>query len=132
MADIDVQLLAQLRTWNPWWQQGKDGMSRYNDPSYKRELYTNVRNQYKQGNQIVSIVGMRQVGKSTLMRQVIRELLNEGVNPKAILYISFDDPFVRIKYDKRKIFDMVVQTFMQGLLREDLGLYKGKLYFFFY
>lgn len=130
MADIDVQLLAQLRTWNPWWQQGKDGIDRYKDPSYKRELYTNVRNQYKEGNQIVSIVGMRQVGKSTLMRQVIKELLSGGVDPKTILYISFDDPFVRIKYDKRKIFDIVVQTFMQGLLREEINLYKGKLYFF--
>lgn len=130
MADIDVQLLAQLITWNPWWQQGKEGVSRYNDPSYKRELYSNIRNQYKEGNQIISIVGMRQVGKSTLMRQVIRELLDEGVNPKTILYISFDDPFVRIKYDRRKIFDIVVQTFMQGLFRENLDLYKGRLYFF--
>src|SRR3989338_11674175 len=124
MADIDVQLLAQLRTWNPWWQQGRDGVDRYNDPTYRRELYANVRNQYKEGNQIVSIVGMRQVGKSTLMRQVIKELLDEGVNPKAIFYISFDDPFVRIKYDKRKIFDIVVQTFMRGLLRNDLDSYK--------
>ena len=130
MADIDVQLLAQLRTWNPWWQQGKEGIDRYKDPSYRRELFVNVRNQIKVGSQIVSIVGMRQVGKSTLMRQVIKELLDEGVDPKTIFYISFDDPFVRIKYDKRKIFDIVVQTFMQGLLREDLDLYKGKLYFF--
>src|SRR3989344_7457052 len=130
MADIDVQLLAQLRTWNPWWQQGKEGIDRYKDPSYRRELFVNVRNQIEVGSQIVSIVGMRQVGKSTLMRQVIKELLDEGVDPKTIFYISFDDPFVRIKYDKRKIFDIVVQTFMQGLLREDLDLYKGKLYFF--
>lgn len=130
MANIDVQLLAQLRTWNPWWQQGKEGIDRYNDPSYRRELYTSVRNQYKEGNQIVSIVGMRQVGKSTLMRQVIKELLSEGADPKTILYLSFDDPYIRIKYDKRKIFDTVVQTFMQGLLRESLDIYKGKLYFF--
>jgi len=26
MAAIDVQLLAQLKTWNPWWQQGKEGI----------------------------------------------------------------------------------------------------------
>lgn len=130
MANIDVQLLAQLKTWNPWWQQGKDGIARYNDPLYKRELYSNVISQYKQGNQIVSIVGMRQVGKSTLMRQVIKEFLDGGVDPKTILYISFDDPFVRIKYDKKKIFDIVVQTFMGGLLQENLDSYKGKLYFF--
>src|SRR3989344_1172567 len=130
MTDIDVQLLAQLRTWNPWWQQGKEGIDRYKDPFYKRELYINVCDQYKEGNQIVSIVGMRQVGKSTLMRQVIKELLDGGVDPKTILYISFDDPFVRIKYDKKRIFDIVVQTFIGGLLGSNLDQYQGKLYFF--
>ncbi|MDO8657675.1 MAG: ATP-binding protein [Candidatus Levybacteria bacterium] len=130
MADIDVQLLAQLKTWNPWWQQGKDGIARYKDPAYKRELYESVSNQYQEGNQIVSIVGMRQVGKSTLMRQIIKELLDSGVDPKTILYISFDDPFVRIKYDKKKIFDTVVETFMGGLIGNSLDQYQGKLYFF--
>lgn len=130
MADIDVQLLAQLRTWNPWWQQGKDGINRYNDPSYKRELYTEVRNQYKQSNQIISIVGMRQVGKSTLMRQIIRELLEGSINPKTILYISFDDPLIRIKYDKKTIFDKIVETFVRGLLNKSLDQYNGKLFFF--
>lgn len=130
MADIDVKLLAQLRTWNPWWQQGKEGIARYQDPDYKRELYKNVSNQYKDGNQIVSIVGMRQVGKSTLMRQIIKELLDSGVDSKTILYISFDDPFVRIKYDKKKIFDTVVETFMGGLIGNRLDQYQGKLYFF--
>ncbi|OGG12814.1 hypothetical protein A3D77_07195 [Candidatus Gottesmanbacteria bacterium RIFCSPHIGHO2_02_FULL_39_11] len=130
MTEIDVQLLAQLRTWNPWWQQGREGIDRYKDPSYKRELYTNICNQYKDGNQIVSIIGMRQVGKSTLMRQVIKNLLDSGVDPKTILYISFDDPFVRVKYDKKKIFDIIVEIFLQGLIQEDLDVYKGTLYFF--
>ena len=130
MAQFDAQLLAQLKTWNPWWQLGKDGINRYNDPTYKRELYSRVQEQLIDGNQIVSIVGMRQVGKSTLMRQLIRELLGRGTAPERILYISFDDPLVRTKYDSKKIFDIVVATYMSGLVRQDLDQNTEQLYFF--
>jgi len=130
MAQFDAQLLAQLKTWNPWWQLGKDGVNRYNDPTYKRELYTRVQAQFTSGNQIVSIVGMRQVGKSTLMRQLIRELLDQGHAPESILYISFDDPLIRTKYDPMKIFDIVVESYMSGVLRQSLDQYTGQLYFF--
>lgn len=130
MAQFDAQLLAQLKTWNPWWQLGKEGIKRYNDPTYKRELYSRVQAQFIRGGQIVSIVGMRQVGKSTLMRQLIRELLDQETSPEHILYISFDDPLIRTRYDPKKIFDIVVETYMSGLLRQSLDQYNGQLYFF--
>lgn len=62
---------------------------------------------------------MCQVGKSTLMRQIIKELLDGGVDPKTILYISFDNPFIRIKYDKRRIFDIAeVYPSLQGTYKK--------------
>lgn len=130
MATFDAQLLAQLKTWNLWWQFGKEGIARYKDPEYKRELYPRIREQMHQGNQIVSIVGMRQVGKSTIMRQLIRELLESGTRSDNILYISFDDPFIRTRYDAKRVFDTVVETYTVGLLRQDLHQTEGRLYFF--
>ena len=39
--------------------------------------------------------GTRRVGKTTIMYQQIETLLNEGVNPKNILYASFDNPLLK-------------------------------------
>lgn len=129
---MDTQLLTQLRSWNPWWQQGAKGIDRYKDPEYKRELYNDVKQQFNQGSQIVSIVGMRQVGKSTIMRQLIRELLaKEKVDPRTILYVSFDDPYIRASYDPKSVFDDVVAAYAQSVLENELDQTKGPLYFFF-
>lgn len=128
---MDAQLLTQLKSWNPWWGHGAAGMATYQDPTYQRELFPEVLNQLLNGDQIVSVVGMRQVGKSTMMRQAIRHLLESGVDSKRILYISFDDPFLRTHYNQNRLFDSVVQTYAEGILQTDLRDTAEPLYFFF-
>ena len=128
---MDDQLLTQLRGFNPWWQAGRDGMLRYNDPEYKRELYSDVSERFSSGNQIVSIVGMRQTGKSTMIRQVIRDLLSQGVDPTQILYVSFDDPVLRTQYRQDLLLKQVIDTFTQGIRNEKIEDTSTALYFFF-
>lgn len=128
---MDIQLFTQLKSWNPWWERGSTGMAAYQDPPYRRELFDDVLSQFLHGDQIVSIVGMRQVGKSTMMRQIIRHLLDDGVDPKRVFYISFDDPFLRAQYDPRRLFDDVIHAYAEGVLHADLRDTKESLYFFF-
>lgn len=40
--------------------------------------------------------GARRVGKTTIMYQMIDTLIDEGVSPKNILYVSFDNPIVKL------------------------------------
>ena len=128
---MDPQLLAQLKTWNPWWQGGAEGIERYKDPVYKRELYNEVLKQVERGDLIVSIVGMRQVGKSTIMRQMMRKLLADGIDPRNILYVSFDDPYLRVSYDQKRIFEEVIRVYAEHILGEDIAATTKELYFFF-
>lgn len=128
---MDTQLFTQLKSWNPWWERGPAGMNSYQDPVYKRELFDEVLNQFLGGDQIVSVVGMRQVGKSTMMRQVIRHLLDDGVDAKRIFYISFDDPFLRAQYDPKRLFDEVIRAYTEGVLHADLRDVTETLFFFF-
>lgn len=128
---MDDQLLAQLKSWNPWWQYGASGIERYKDPLYKREIYGAVRERVQRGEFIVSIIGMRQVGKSTIMRQMIRELLEIGVAPKNIFYVSFDDPYLRVLHDQKHIFEQVVRAYTENILKEDVATTRADLYFFF-
>jgi hypothetical protein len=128
---MDDQLLVQLKSWNPWWQQGMAGIDRYKDPIYKREMYAEIKNQFFKGEQIVSIVGMRQIGKSTIMRQIIKELLQSGVDPKRILYVSFDDPYLRTTFDQKQIFNQIIKIYSTDVLQEELIETSKQLYFFF-
>src|SRR3989338_10746156 len=109
---MDIKLLEQLKILNPWWDQGVVGIDRYKDPTFKRELFHEVLSRLPQNDadQIVSVVGMRQVGTSTMMRQVIRALLESGTNPSHIFYIVFDDTFLQTRYAERDIFEAVLTT----------------------
>lgn len=130
---MDIKLLEQLKTLNPWWEQGSVGIDRYRDPTFKRELFHEVlsRMQQNDADQIVSVVGMRQVGKSTMMRQVIRALLEAGKKPSHIFYIVFDDTFLQTRYAEQDIFEAVLTTYIEGVLHEQLASVKEPLYFFF-
>jgi len=125
-----TDLISVLKTWNPWWEKGKEGIDDFKDPQFKRELYGSVYKQLVQGEQIVSLVGMRQVGKTTLMRQVIKDLLHQNVNPKSIFYLSFDDPFLNTRYNKSEVFDIVLQTYSEQIINSNLRDYAGKIYLF--
>lgn len=106
-------------------------MDAYKDPDYQREQYEPIKSQFLNSDQIISIVGMRQVGKSTMMRQIIRELLENKIDPKRILYVSFDDPFLRAHIDPKQLFEAIVAEYAGSILRKDLRDAGETLYFFF-
>lgn len=129
---METELIQQLRAWNPWWEKGIEGIKRYDIPSFKREIYQSVKTQFEKGKQIVSIVGMRQIGKSTIMRQMIRDLLSAGVPPESIFYISFDDPSLQTEHGSSNtdLMEKVVTTYAQYILKKDLGNISMPVYFF--
>ena len=130
---MESELIQQLRAWNPWWENGREGINRYEIPAFKREIYQQVKTQFENGKQIVSIVGMRQIGKSTLMRQLIKDLLDKGTPPQSIFYMSFDDPFLETENHNSTIdlLENVVSTYTKFILNKSLEQIKGPIYFFF-
>lgn len=44
----------------------------------------------------VVLSGVRRVGKATIMYQIIEQLIDEGINPKNILYVTFDNPILKL------------------------------------
>ena len=82
MDDIILRLIQDL---NPW-RSGKP----FAPKPFKREIFARLAKHLKY-KQILAIYGLRQVGKSTLMKQLIEQLLNQGVKPQNILYFNFED-----------------------------------------
>lgn len=78
-----------LRSANPWWE-GKPGRVL---PSYRRWAFAALlRKLETRLAPAVLLRGARQVGKTTLLEQVIQHLLEEkGVQPRRILRVQFDE-----------------------------------------
>lgn len=85
---IDTRLAALLFDMNPWWRGEKPPRP----PAMKRWAFSPVMQSLKAGLAPVTVLrGPRQVGKTTLMTQVIEALLEEGVSPDCIFRVQFDD-----------------------------------------
>ena len=51
---------------------------------------------HKTIRRFVVLSGVRRVGKTTILYQMIENLIGEGVNPKNILYATFDNPILKL------------------------------------
>jgi len=75
-----------LYQYNPWWE----------DLSFlrgikPREKYLSALREYLNNKHIIILTGLRRVGKTTLMKLIIHELIEKGIDSKYIFYVSLDD-----------------------------------------
>lgn len=81
-------LVDNLRRFNPWWE----GEAMPVQPATRRHLVAQIRRRLgAQAAPIVVVRGPRQIGKTTAQFQLIQDLLDEGVDPRRILRVQFDD-----------------------------------------
>lgn len=79
--------LGNLVEWNPWWENKNliEELKGVNRPSYTALLKSvGIK-------EITIITGVRRSGKSTLMYQMIENLLKQGIDPKQILFVNLED-----------------------------------------
>ncbi len=75
-----------LYQYNPWWDDGYSDKNFVDRPAYTERLKEEITKR-----QIVFLTGLRRVGKTTLMKIIIAELLKKGIKKENILYVSLDD-----------------------------------------
>lgn len=106
----------ELENFNPWWRDRKVSTEFL---GRRRKIFSEVI-KYIDKRQIVLFTGLRRVGKTTLMYQIIDEILRNGVNPYDILYFSFDE----MRYNMEDL----VKQYEIDILREDIS--KKKVFIF--
>jgi len=79
-----------LQPYNEHWTKPNSALDYI--PKFHRPIFYTLNNDIKQIPQMLSITGPRRIGKSTLLYQLIQQLIKEGVEPNQIIYYSFDDP----------------------------------------
>ncbi|MEK6726986.1 MAG: ATP-binding protein [Deltaproteobacteria bacterium] len=101
-----MQYKELLLPYNPWWGEA-DAFKLI--PSFHRPIFDEILRGLKEAPQIISITGPRRVGKSTLIKQIVRRLISEDVNPADIIYYSMDDPaLLRADIDHDRFFDSLM------------------------
>ncbi len=109
--------IERLIRFNEWWATKKVKSSLLKE--YKRPLFFTVQN-YIGKRQILLITGLRRVGKTTLMYQLIQGLLEKGVKAEKIIYFSFDEEIVD--------FDGLIKTYEEKVLLKKIQ--DEKIYIF--
>ncbi len=95
---------------NPWWKG--DNYQVFEQSLPKRELYSTILNNLGH-TLILNIVGLRRVGKSTILKQLIGQLLNQGLNPQNIFYYLFD---YSSQIQKAKFLDEVLSFYFKEFI----------------
>jgi predicted AAA+ superfamily ATPase len=89
-----AELFSVLQEFNPWWT----GQALGDLPDWERSAGAQVWRwvQDKETKRSLLLTGARQVGKTTLYRQIIRRLLREGYPAHNVLYATFDHPILKL------------------------------------
>jgi uncharacterized protein len=112
------EIFRVLAKFNPWW----NGENRSVIPQWKRAAFREIRGWRTNppAGRALMLSGARQVGKTTLYRQTIEELLKESFPAANILYATFDHPLLKLAG-----FDAIVDTW-----REYMPRVEGQEYLF--
>lgn len=79
-----------LGIYNPWWENGEKALG--DVPTFERPVLEALTKDCSTQPQILSITGPRRVGKTTLLRQLVRFFIRGGEDPNKLVYYSLDDP----------------------------------------
>lgn len=89
-------ILKVLTAYNPWWKSGT--VNPKMAKAYRRFAFYEAMKRLDQTDirRTVVLSGSRRVGKTTIQYQMIETLLERGVDPRKIVFISMDHPMLKL------------------------------------
>ena len=73
--------------YNPWWEEKEYEL----EGIIERTSVLNKVDKWMKDDPIIILTGLRRVGKTTVIKQLIKKLIRDGVKPEDIFYVSLDD-----------------------------------------
>ena len=105
-----AKLYEIISSYNRFWSRGSI------DAGIKRDILPACLSQLD-SKEVVVLKGVRRCGKSTLMAQVIRELLAKKVQPTAILRINLEEPLFSSEYSV-ELLEQIYRTYRERVQPE--------------
>ena len=89
-----TEALRVLQGFNPWWGNG----SMPTVPPFRRIAFQSCKSLLDDTTlrRAVHLSGPRRVGKTTVLLQLAESILDEGREPKSVLYLSLDHPILKL------------------------------------
>ncbi|MCG2689713.1 AAA family ATPase, partial [Candidatus Parcubacteria bacterium] len=114
--------ISQLTQFNPWWTEKKvpTNLLGYQKRPYFDLVKKNLENKF-----IILLYGLRRVGKTTILYQAIKELLDRNIDSLHIFYFSFDEQVAILKEVVNLYEEKVIKT------KINKGDKKEEYFFFF-
>ena len=119
-----MNLDTLIRDQNPYWADRE-----FRPPEaewYHRPAYQQTTNWLKK-QIVISLTGLRRVGKSTIMKQIIGDVLTAKIAPEQIFYFSFDQSIIKRESETLR---SILETFASSVLHHPLSAEKKPLYVF--
>ena len=120
----DNRLGVILSKQNPWWRQESGMVSRAGTYMYVRKDLGGVIENLGD-RRIHALVGPRQIGKTTMLKQLVAKLTGEGCDPRRIMYASLDAP--PFTFGLEHIW-RALEWYVQEVVKEPLDGISGRLY----
>lgn len=79
-----MELETELFKQNPWWER------KFKDNSYPRIEYIKQILGNLKSKEIIILTGLRRIGKTTILNQVVKHLIENKTKPEEIFFISMD------------------------------------------
>jgi len=109
---------------NPWWQSSDNVPL---EARWHRRKIFDIINADLQKNLVLMITGLRRTGKSTIVRQLIARLLENGIDAKNILYFPFD----KYALDKSpEALETLIKMYLERGIRKKIFEIDCKVYLF--
>ena len=114
------RILKVLTAYNPWWKSVV--VNPKLTKTYKRFAFHEAVKRMEDTTlrRIVVLTGTRRVGKTTIQYQMIEHLLQQGIDPQRIVFISMDHPMLKLSD-----FNDILETYHENIYAE-----QGVYYFF--
>lgn len=118
-------MLEEIIIQNPWWKIKRVNESKLG--KIKRSEF-NLLEKELEDKKITCLLGPRRSGKTTLLYDLIEHLLRNGFSEKNILFISFDNPKIRLSLQHN--FDETIREFSNTIIKEPIDRLSGNVYIF--
>lgn len=118
-------MLEEIIIQNSWWKTKRVSESKLGN--IRRSEFDSLKDELEE-KKITCLLGPRRSGKTTLMYELIEHLLKKGVSERNILFISFDNPKIRLNLEHN--FDETIRDFSNTMIREPIDILSEKTYIF--
>lgn len=123
---LEKQIIGRMKVENPWWTEGSvpSDYSSMSPRLYLNIFYPLVKS--TNPRRAVILMGPRRVGKTVMMHHSIQKLIDEGVSPHNIIYISVETPIYN-KILLEQLFRLACDTLSKDPLKENLYVFYDEI-----